>query len=809
MGIFGSSLLDSLFNPSASLALTNKKLFDQLGPSGSGNFSEDTKYRTELQNQINNSNLPEEVKQTASELPSSWKINSSQTEKKKGYTPAEVNSSDRNYSRVNKNDTWAKNQDFVRNRIGEWVDNVTSTYTPENIAKTTVETFAPLANPEAVQDATPVVSQLRQAERNKEERKNFENRLDDYEYLNELVEDDDDDPTYNGLTYADAIDQIAQGMIGNPERKLTDRERDIISNRSDSWGNKWSLPYVAASDKAYRKAYNDRATSDLGDDAALLKEQTFDYNFGPVSFGPQDKNAMDSNTNYGFYIDPDSPAKASGEFNYQPYNSVDDNTWDYAFGTGGSWGKNYLGEMANNVNNFFNGTANVRRDAAEKNAEGQPDIVVLNDGNEVSVEDLKKNTGFNGNFYDPSAVTSEEAEALKEAGAQELGDRDSSQMTPTYSVLVGKDGTILPGDFDFDRVQFSPDSSEFYVTGYGPFDGTYSVDSWLTADKVYATADDLGLSDEDRADIVGNAPVIYYQAEADPNDEDSIRNNVQDFTMPDGQVVTADDLIKYLNNENVVRKDQGPLNIFKEDVVLPLKDGLNLQTWAENLAPWFVDTGLGSWQTLVPVVSRLLGPIWGGARAIADVQGLNPNNDNLRGDLSGGGGYTNSQQYLRALGDLADPLIERTGGIGGRKNPMTKLEDATGKYAGPVAKGALKTANEGLEEVATSAIQQLGTNPYATDWGREQEYDPKTKQYVISDENTGAQELLDNFIGGALFSLPINTATTAVDYAKNKDSYKEKRDTPFHPRRTKYDKTLDYNLDDDWKNYYDQYKAGE
>ena len=109
MEIFGSSLLDSLLNPSASLALTNKKLFDQLGPSGSGNFSEDTKYRTELQNQINNSNLPEEVKQTASELPSSWKINSSQTEKKKGYTPAEVNSFDKNYSRVNKKDNyWAK-----------------------------------------------------------------------------------------------------------------------------------------------------------------------------------------------------------------------------------------------------------------------------------------------------------------------------------------------------------------------------------------------------------------------------------------------------------------------------------------------------------------------------------------------------------------------------------------------------------------------------------------------------------------------------------------------------------------------------
>lgn len=789
MGIF-----NNLLEPMTSLALANKKLFDMADDSGSGDFSQDTKQRTNTQNQLNQSALPEEVKQAVTALPSSWKIDSSQNKKEKGYNPTAAKAD------------WQKGiEDFVGGQLGKWADNVKNTYTPENIAETTVDTFAPLANPEAIQDATPVLAQLRQADRNKEERKNFENRLEDYEYLNELVEDDEEDPTYNGLTYADAIDQIAQSMIGNPERKLSDREKDIISNRSDSWGNKWSLPYVAASDKAYRQAYNDRATRDLGDDAALLKEQTFDYNLGPVSFGPQDKNAMDSNTNYGFYIDPDSPAKASGEFNYQPYNSTDDDTWDYAFGTGGSWGKNYLGEMANNVNNFFNATANVRRDAAEKNSEGQPDTIILGDGNEVSLQDLQKNAGFNGNFYDPNTVTAEEAEALREAGAQELGDRDSSQMTPTYSVLVGKDGTILPGDFDFDRVQFSPDSSEFYVTGYGPFDGTYSVDSWLTADKVYATADDLGLSDEDKADIVGNAPVIYYQAVADPTDEDSIRNNVQDFTMPDGQVVTADDLIKYLNNENVVRKDQGPLNIFKEDVDLPWKDGLNLQTWAENLVPWFVDTGLGSWQTMVPIASRLLGPLWGGARAIADVQGLNPNNDNLRGDLSGGGGYTKSQQYLRALGDLADPLIEKMGGIGGKN----KLEDAAKKYGGPVAKGALETAGEGFEEFLTSAVQQLGTNPYATDWGHEQEYDPKTKQYVISDENTGGQELLDNFIGGALFSLPINTATTAVDYAKNKDSYRDKKDTPFHPRRTKYDKTLDYNLDDDWKNYYDQYQVGE
>lgn len=706
---------------------------------------------------------------------------------------------------------WQKGiEDFVGGQLSKWADNVKNTYTPENIAETTAETLAPLANPEALQDATPVLAQLRQADRNKEERSNYENRLEDYEYLNELVEDDEEDPTYNGLTYADAIDQIAQGMIGNPERELSDRERDIISNRSDSWGNKWSLPYIVASDKAYRQAYNDRATRELGDDAALIKQQTFDYNFGPVSFGPQDKNAMDSNTNYGLYIDPDSPARASGEFNYQPYNSTDDDTWAYAFGTDGNWGKNYIGEMANNVNNFFNATANIRRDAADKNAEGQPDTVILNDGSEVSLDDLKKNAGFNGNFFDPSTVTAEEAEMLKEAGAQEIGDRDSSQMTPVYNLQIGQDGTILPGDFDFDRIQFSPDYSEFYVTGYGPFDGTYSTDAWTTANNVYATADELGLSDEDKNNLVGSAPILYYQAVADPTNEDSIRNNVQDFTMPDGQTVTADDLIKYLNNENVAKKDQGLFNIYKKDVDLPWKDGFSLQTWAENLVPWFVDTGLGSWQTMVPVASRVLGPLWGASRAIADVQGLNPNNDNLRGDLSGGGGYTKSQQYLRALGDLADPFIEGLGGIAGAgKGPAAKLAEKAGKYGGPVGKGVFDTAEEGVEEALTSAVQQLGNNPYATDWGHEQEYDPNTKQYVISDENTGGQELFDNFIGGALFSLPINTARTAFDYSRNKEAYRDKKDTPFHPRRTKYDKSLDYNLDDDWKNYYDQYQAGE
>ena len=132
MGIF-----DSFFDPVTHTFLITNKLMDMADNSNPEDFSKDTEQRTNIQNQLNKSNLPEDVKQAASALPSSWKINSSQTEKKKGYTPAEVNSFDRNYSRVNKNDAWVENQDFVRNRIGEWVDNVTSTYTPENIAKTT------------------------------------------------------------------------------------------------------------------------------------------------------------------------------------------------------------------------------------------------------------------------------------------------------------------------------------------------------------------------------------------------------------------------------------------------------------------------------------------------------------------------------------------------------------------------------------------------------------------------------------------------------------------------------------------------
>lgn len=703
---------------------------------------------------------------------------------------------------------WQKGlEDFISNQIGKWTDNVKNTFTPDNISSSTSEALEPLAK--AVQDNIPIVSQLEQADKNKTERSNYENRLEDYAYLNELLEDDEDDPTYNGLTYGEAIDQIAQGMIGNPERELSDREKDIIRNRSDSWGNQWSLPYIAASDKAYRQAYNDRATRELGDDAALLKQQTFDYNFGPISFGAQDDNAMDSNTNYGFYIDPDSPARVEGEFNYQPYNNADDDTWAYAFGTDGGWGKNYLGEVANNVNNMFDATADFRSNLAKDNAKSQEDTVMLNDGNEVSLQELKEKAGFNGNFFDPSQVTAEEAEMLRNNGVQEIGDRDSSQMDPVYNLFVGADGTILPSNFDFDDVQFSPDYSQFYVTGYGPFDGTYSTDAWTTANSIYGTAAELGLSDEDAQSIVGNAPILYYEAVADPNDENSIRNNMQDFTMSDGQTVTADDVIKYLNNENVKSKDNGLFNVLKEDVDMPWKDGANLQTWAENIVPWFVDTGLGSWQTMVPVLRRVLGPLWAGSRAIADVQGLDVNNDNLRGDLSAGGGYTKDQQGLKALGDLADPFIEQVGGIGGKEGWVSKAIDKIGKYGGPVAKWAADTAEEGAEEAVTQAIQQAGNNPYLSDYGKTQEYDPTTKQYVITNDNEALQNIIDNFIGGALFSAPLNAASTGIDYAQHKDSYREKKDRIFHPRRTKYDKSLDYNLDEGWKSYYDRYQAGE
>ena len=104
MGIF-----DSFFDPVTHTFLITKKLMDMADNSNPEDFSKDTEQRTNIQNQLNKSNIPEDVKQAASALPSSWKINSSQTEKKKGYTPAEVNSFDRNYSRVNKKDNyWAR-----------------------------------------------------------------------------------------------------------------------------------------------------------------------------------------------------------------------------------------------------------------------------------------------------------------------------------------------------------------------------------------------------------------------------------------------------------------------------------------------------------------------------------------------------------------------------------------------------------------------------------------------------------------------------------------------------------------------------
>ena len=81
MGIF-----DSFFDPVTHTSLITKKLMDMADNSNPEDFSKDTEQRTNIQNQLNKSNLPEDVKQAASALPSSWKINSSQTEKKKGYT---------------------------------------------------------------------------------------------------------------------------------------------------------------------------------------------------------------------------------------------------------------------------------------------------------------------------------------------------------------------------------------------------------------------------------------------------------------------------------------------------------------------------------------------------------------------------------------------------------------------------------------------------------------------------------------------------------------------------------------------------
>lgn len=99
MGIF-----NNLLEPGTSLALLNKKLSNMAGDSGSGDFSKDTKQRTNIQNQLNQSALPEEVKQAAAALPSNWKISSSQDKNKQGYISAEPTSFDRDYGRVNKDD---------------------------------------------------------------------------------------------------------------------------------------------------------------------------------------------------------------------------------------------------------------------------------------------------------------------------------------------------------------------------------------------------------------------------------------------------------------------------------------------------------------------------------------------------------------------------------------------------------------------------------------------------------------------------------------------------------------------------------
>ncbi|WP_298049600.1 hypothetical protein [uncultured Bifidobacterium sp.] len=754
--------------------------------------------------------LKADIDRTGSATPSNWASSKGPTVANK--PKPEPTPTISSYSPTAGKAQWQNDlEDFIGNQVSKWADNVKSTYTPENVSSAVSDAFEPLG--EVVSDNIPVVSQLEQAKENKAERKAYEGGSGIYEYLNDLVDEDEEDPSYNGLTYGQATEAIAQKLVDDPTTTLSDREKDIIRNRSDSWKGEWSLPYIAASDKAYRKSYNDRASEELGEEAALLKPQTFDVNIGPVSWGAQDDNAMDSNTNYGFYIDPDDAAQVLGEYNYQPYNSTDDGDWAYAFGTDGGWGKNYVGEMANNVNNFFNNIGEARQRAAKDAADNGGQTITLADGTRISMDDMKNSFNLAGLFYDPDSVTEAQKAALDEAGAQPIEDRDSSQMTAVYNLLIGADGSILPGNFDFETADVSPDGTTFTVSGGTPFDGTYNVSDFTkgSVQSVAASADELGLSDEDAASLASSVPAYYWIAQADPTSAESVLNNAQDVSLPGGGTITAQDFLDYQEGKNVSQNDSGPFNIWKQYVDMPWSNGADLNTWAENIVPWFVDTGLQSLQTLGPW-GRFLGPVWGGGRAIAEVQGLDPN-QHIRGDVDVGGGYTKQQQALRAVGDLADPFIEQLGGQGstelaklipGIKNLNKAVENR------PVAKFLADTAGEGVEEVATGLVQQLGQTPEVNeDMWRDKVYNPVTKTYQLDQDDDPNEKLWenvsDNFLGGAVFSAPLNAGHSAVDYAKNKNDYKEKRDEVFHPRRTKASKSEDYNLDDSWKSYYDQY----
>lgn len=807
MGIF-----NSLLDPGASLALTNKKLFDQLGPSGSGNFSEDAKYRAELENQINNSSLPEEVKQAATALPSSWKIDSSQTEKKKGYNPTAAKAQ------------WQKDaENFVGNRIGEWVDNVTNTFTPKNIADTTYDTFSPLGEAiwKPIDAASYEVNPLdfREEQQAQDERRDAENHTGGYEYLNDTIdnsEDENADQSYNQMTQGEAIEQIANKMVNDPMTELTDYEKSLISNKSDTWSGDWSLPYIMASDKAYRQSVNNRAdeVNASGENTEKMNKLVapeYEYNFGPISLGQKDNGSSGANTNMGYYIDPNNPTRIYQEYNYQPYSNTDQDMWAYTYGTDGTMGKNLVGERANTLNDAFDAVSNLRYNAAKDRADTAGRVVHLEDGTDIPIEEFQNNVSLSAGYYDPNVI-GDNADELAASGMHPIDTSKTKDMDSHYLLIQGQDGNVLPLSVVQDA-QVDPRTNTFTVRGKGLYNGTYNADDWSETTSIDGTLDQvsdyLGLSKEQADDFLAHTQPFYYTKSISPNDPDDIREHFYDTKIGD-HTVTADDMINYYQSSNI-GSDGGPLNLFKENYDSPwagITDGTwSPATFAENITPFMADTGLGSWQYMVPGINRLAAPLWSGARAIADMQGLNssgrqPDGSYERQDLTPDQGYSNMQLWKKAVGEFADPIAEKFTGIGGKIDKLNNLV----KRAPRPAQWLLDTGGEGLEEVIASFPQQAGESvdsyipgPNGANMFKDKVWSPTENRYMWNDASDPTANLgenvLDNFMGGAIFSAPLNVVRVATGPKPEKKP----------PKRTKYSENQDYNLDSDYTNYYDQY----
>ena len=734
---------------------------------------------------------------------------------------------------------WQKSlEDFVGNQVGKWIDNIN--YTKDKAAEDLPSIASDVAN--GIDDLSYEVNPLdvRKEEDTRNERKAAESRSGAYEYLNDIIDNsanEDDDQSYNQLTYGDAIDQIADKLVSNPTTELSDFEKSIISNRSDSWDGDWSLPYIMASDKAYRNAVNTKADETNNSHGSYetmnkLVAPEYENNLGPISWGQIDNGSNGANTNMGYYIDPTRPDRVRQEYNYQPYSSTEGNIWDYVYGTEGGQGKNVMGEAANNINNWFDSIANSRTNKAKENADEAGRYITLRDGSKISQDDFRNAVPSTAVFYNPSSVTDQMRDWLEGSNANVLQNQDTSSMTPVYMLAEGSDGTMLPLDA-LENVEVDPKTATFTVTGHGIYDGVYDAYAWQQPQTVSGTIDDLtnyaGFDDDTRNQVAADTNPFYYLKQLSSNDEDSIREYMPDIQTDSG-TITPDDVVDYYNGSNVSSDNNGPANLFKENYESPWADGFGNM---ENIVPFMADTALGSWQFMAPFVNRVLAPVWSGSRAVADVQGLDSaardtDGSYRRQDITPDQGYSNDQLYKKAVGEFADTITEKLTGLGsegavGRaiRKATDKLPvnmDAVRRYTDSLpARIAKDTVGEGVEEVLASPLQQWGqstdstlagiiTDPEHENSWKSLVWDPSLNRYDYS-AGTGTRDdanenYIDNFMGGALFSLPLNVARNAAQSAMGG---KKSKEPVFKPKRSDYSKAQDYNLDEDYSNYYDQY----